>query len=98
MCFDCLQETAKAFFDIKLEKIDEANKVKIIKEIRAVTPLSLKEVCDLLPSLKTAAVSSMPCHANTQVNQGGFFKTEHLKRVFSKGKFFLSFFRNIQNS
>jgi large subunit ribosomal protein L7/L12 len=57
---EAAKETAKAFFDIKLEKIDEANKVKIIKEIRAVTPLSLKEVKDMVEKLPSFIKKKSP--------------------------------------
>ena len=39
---------AKAEFDVKLESYDAANKIKIIKEVRAVTGLGLKEAKDLV--------------------------------------------------
>ena len=35
---------AKEFFDVKLVSFEAANKIKIIKEVRAITGLGLKEV------------------------------------------------------
>ena len=45
LCLQNPQEPEKTEFDLKLEKFDEANKIKIIKEIRSATNLPLKEVC-----------------------------------------------------
>ena len=39
---------AKDSFDIKLDGFDAANKIKIIKEVRAATGLGLKEAKDLV--------------------------------------------------
>ncbi|PIN13843.1 Mitochondrial/chloroplast ribosomal protein L12 [Handroanthus impetiginosus] len=44
----------KTAFDVKLEKFDPSAKLKVIKEIRAVTDLGLKEAKDLVE--KTPAV------------------------------------------
>jgi large subunit ribosomal protein L7/L12 len=48
---------AKSEFDVKLDAFDAASKIKIIKEVRAVTGLGLKEAKDLVssPALSTAA-------------------------------------------
>jgi large subunit ribosomal protein L7/L12 len=35
----------KDFFDLKLNEVDAKAKIKIIKEVRAITSLGLKEVC-----------------------------------------------------
>lgn len=35
----------KEFFDLKLNEVDAKAKIKIIKEVRAITSLGLKEVC-----------------------------------------------------
>jgi large subunit ribosomal protein L7/L12 len=35
----------KTHFDIKLKAFDQKNKIKVIKEVRGVTNLGLKEVC-----------------------------------------------------
>ncbi len=35
----------KTHFDVKLKSFDAAQKLKVIKEVRAVTGLGLKEVC-----------------------------------------------------
>lgn len=41
----------KTEFDVKLESFDAANKIKIIKEVRAATGLGLKEAKDLVRGL-----------------------------------------------
>jgi large subunit ribosomal protein L7/L12 len=38
----------KEFFDVKLTVVDQKAKIKIIKEVRAITGLGLKEVFTLL--------------------------------------------------
>nr|XP_043637407.1 50S ribosomal protein L7/L12-like [Erigeron canadensis]XP_043637408.1 50S ribosomal protein L7/L12-like [Erigeron canadensis] len=38
-------------FDIKLEKYDAADRIKVIKEVRALTSLNLKEVKDMVDSV-----------------------------------------------
>jgi len=38
----------KTVFDVKLEKFEPANKIKIIKEVRGMTSLGLKEAKDLV--------------------------------------------------
>lgn len=39
----------KTEFDVKLTGYDDKSKIKVIKEVRAVTSLGLKEVCVLPP-------------------------------------------------
>lgn len=41
-------KAAKTEFDVKLESFDAANKIKVIKEVRAATGLGLKEAKDLV--------------------------------------------------
>jgi len=41
----------KIEFDLKMESFDKASKIKVIKEIRAVTELGLKEAKDLVESV-----------------------------------------------
>lgn len=41
----------KTNFDVKLEKFDAASKIKVIKEVRAFTPLGLKEAKELVEKL-----------------------------------------------
>ena len=39
------EKAAKDSFDVKLVGFEAANKIKVIKEVRAITGLGLKEVC-----------------------------------------------------
>jgi large subunit ribosomal protein L7/L12 len=48
-------------FDIKLKSFPEAKKIKVIKEVRALTNLGLKEAKDL--------VESAPCVLMTKVKK-----------------------------
>jgi large subunit ribosomal protein L7/L12 len=41
----------KTHFDIKLKAFDQKNKIKVIKEVRAVTNLGLKEAKELVESV-----------------------------------------------
>ena len=41
-------KVAKTHFDIELTKFDVANKIKVIKEIRAIMGLGLKEAKELV--------------------------------------------------
>jgi len=45
----------KDIFDIKLTEVDAKAKIKIIKEVRAITGLGLKEVRYLLPRYQLSA-------------------------------------------
>ncbi|XP_010531059.1 PREDICTED: uncharacterized protein LOC104807473 [Tarenaya hassleriana] len=47
------KEEAKTVFDVKLEAFDAASKIKVIKEVRAVTDLGLKEAKDLVEKAPT---------------------------------------------
>lgn len=40
----------KEIFDIKIGAVDAKAKIKVIKEVRAITGLGLKEVCEIVPS------------------------------------------------
>ena len=56
----------KTEFDVKLESFDAANKIKIIKEVRAATGLGLKEAKDLVRAPREAGVLAalvFPRHA-----------------------------------
>lgn len=48
----------KTEFDVKLESFDAANKIKIIKEVRAATGLGLKEAKDLVRVDTASAVAA----------------------------------------
>jgi large subunit ribosomal protein L7/L12 len=59
---------AKTHFDVKLKAFNAANKLKVIKEVRAITNLGLKEVCALAsPRLASPRLASrgrcrmLPC-------------------------------------
>lgn len=45
------KEAEKTEFDVKLEGFDAASKIKVIKEIRGVTELGLKEAKELVSTL-----------------------------------------------
>ena len=53
--------STSAQFDIKLKSFDAKNKIKVIKEVRGVTNLGLKEAKDL--------VESAPCTLLTKVKK-----------------------------
>lgn len=48
---DAKAPAAKTTFEVKIEGFDAANKIKVIKEVRAVTDLGLKEAKELVESL-----------------------------------------------
>jgi large subunit ribosomal protein L7/L12 len=54
------EEPEKTEFDLKLEKFDEANKIKIIKEIRSATNLPLKEAKDVLDKCPSTIKKKVP--------------------------------------
>jgi len=51
----------KDIFDIKLTEVDAKSKIKIIKEVRAITGLGLKEVSALFRQPFTSAQSLSAC-------------------------------------
>lgn len=53
----------KTEFDVKLESYDAANKIKIIKEVRAATGLGLKEAKDLVRAPTEHAAGVPQAHA-----------------------------------
>lgn len=40
----------KLTFDIKIKAVDQKAKIKVIKEVRGITGLGLKEVCSFISS------------------------------------------------
>lgn len=50
----------KSAFDVRLDSFDAANKIKIIKEVRAVTELGLKEAKELVEKAPTVVKAGMP--------------------------------------
>ena len=54
---------SKSEFDVKLDAFDAASKIKIIKEVRAVTGLGLKEAKDLVSGLQAPQPPSPKCGA-----------------------------------
>ena len=51
-----VQEPEKTEFDVKLEGFDAAAKIKVIKEVRVITELGLKEAKELVRALTTKAI------------------------------------------
>lgn len=49
----------KSAFDVRLESYEAANKIKIIKEVRAVTDLGLKEAKELVEKTPTVIKAGM---------------------------------------
>jgi hypothetical protein len=45
---EAVKEPEKTEFDLKLEGFDAANKIKVIKEVRVITDLGLKEAKELV--------------------------------------------------
>ncbi|KAG8099328.1 hypothetical protein GUJ93_ZPchr0013g35272 [Zizania palustris] len=53
-------EALKTAFDVKIEKYEAAAKIKIIKEVRAVTDLGLKEAKELVEKAPVVVRSGLP--------------------------------------
>ena len=51
-----VKEPEKTEFDVKLEGFDAAAKIKVIKEVRVITELGLKEAKELVRALATIAI------------------------------------------
>ena len=50
----------KTAFDVKIEKYEAAAKIKIIKEVRAVTDLGLKEAKELVEKAPVVVRTGLP--------------------------------------
>jgi hypothetical protein len=61
---------AKEFFDLKLLGFDAASKIKVIKEVRALSGLGLKEVCRylLLRVVSSCACGGVPIWGRSQMD------------------------------
>jgi large subunit ribosomal protein L7/L12 len=69
---DIKQEEKKTIFDLKLIAFDAKSKIKVIKEVRAITGLGLKEAKELVESAPTIIKKDMKqeeveeCHKKLQ--------------------------------